>query len=272
MSRAKEQLGLALRRIGLGPILDRALLTFEVLRHARANRDFLAAHPDFTPPPAELAYDAYHHVNWPLYFDTGIAHARYFGALIRKHADVPSLRFCEWGCGPARILRHLRDHLPGCGKVELYGTDYNPETIDWCRQHLHGIFFMRNELEPPLPFEDNFFDAMLVRSVFTHLSAAMHDAWIAELLRVLKPGGLLIVTTHGNHFRSMLTTDEAAAYDRGDLATRAAGREGRKTFTAFHPPAYVRGHLLSRFDVVEHLPGGVGRDMLQDTWIARKRS
>ena len=271
MSRAREQLGLALRRLGLGPALDRALLALELLRHGRANRQFLAAHPGFVPPPADLAYDAYHHVSWPLYFETGIAHARYFGNLVRRHASSPSLRFCEWGCGPARILRHLRDSLPNYHKVELYGTDYNPATIDWCRANLPGIFFVRNELAPPLPFEDNFFDALLARSVFTHLSAAMHEAWIAELHRVLKPGGILVLTAHGDHFRPMLTAGEGAAYDRGELATRAAGREGRKTFTAFHPPAFVRGRLLAAFDVIEHLPGGVGRDMLQDTWVARKQ-
>ena len=37
-------------------------------------------------------------------------------------------------------------------------------------------------------------------SVFTHLSEALQVSWLAELSRVLKPGGYLLLTTVGAPF------------------------------------------------------------------------
>lgn len=46
------------------------------------------------------------------------------------------------------------------------------------------------------------FDLVFAYSVFSHLSEETHEKWLEEFRRILKPGGLLIVTTWG---RDMIT-------------------------------------------------------------------
>jgi SAM-dependent methyltransferase len=259
------------RALGLLPMLDKVTYLRKTAQKARDNRAFLARHPDFAVPPADLAFDAYNKVDWADYHDLGLKHATLFADLIRQHSDIPSgLKVLEWGCGPGRLIRHM-PHLLADRAPVIVGTDYNPATVIWCKNKLPGIDFELNNVAPPLPFPDNSFDAAYNFSVFTHLSAEMHDAWAAEFLRILKPGGVMITTTHGDYYRYLLVQKaERDAYDRGELVTQAQYEEGKKWYFAIHPPAYVRDTLLGRFDRVEPIRPGPEASMTQDIWIAFK--
>ena len=245
-----------------------------------ANRRFRADHPGFALPPEALAYDAYGHTDWGAYYRSGAEHARAFAGLIRAYArtepaqapgpDSPDaagaggMAVCEWGCGPARILRQLGRELPG---ARLAGSDYNPATVRWCRENVSGVEFVENGLAPPLPFPDRAFDALYSFSVFTHLSREMHEAWLPELARVVKPGGILLLTTHGDHFRPKLLPAERRQYDRGELVVRSGVEEGKRAYIAFHPPRYLRETLLRGLEISAHLPGPT--PFVQDVWVAR---
>ncbi|MCE7798413.1 methyltransferase domain-containing protein [Sphingobium sufflavum] len=261
----------ATRSLGLLPVLDRMTFLRKTARTARGNRAFRARHPDFAVPPANLAFDAYNKVDWVDYHDLGIRHARLFAELIRQHRPVASnFRVLEWGCGPGRLIRHMPGLLAD-RSAHVVGTDYNPATIDWCREHLPGIDFALNGLAPPLPFPDNSFDATYNFSVFTHLSEDMHAAWTQELHRVLKPGGLMIATTHGEHCRYLLTQkSELLSYERGDLVTQKRFEEGKKWYFAIHHADYVRGTLLAGFERVEQVRAGANAGMTQDVWLGFK--
>jgi SAM-dependent methyltransferase len=121
-------------------------------------------------------FDAHRHMSYALYRESGDEHGHLYGSLFSKHADFSRpTRILEWGSGTARILRHLRAHLPG-GEVQLEGCDYNAEMVEWCRRNVSGIEFRRNGLKPPLPYEEARFDIVFCRSVLTHLSIANADA------------------------------------------------------------------------------------------------
>jgi SAM-dependent methyltransferase len=79
----------------------------------------------------------------------------------------------------------------------LYGADPDPFAVHSCRLHVPLACFVRSSTRPPLPFRDQFFDIVVSYSVFSHLSEINAANWIYELSRVLKPGGLLVATTHG---------------------------------------------------------------------------
>ncbi|HEX5387006.1 MAG TPA: class I SAM-dependent methyltransferase [Gemmatimonadales bacterium] len=261
-------------------LTDRVGYWRRILLTARGNRRFRAAHPDFAAPPLPILWDAQATTDLAEYKASGESAAAQYWALIRPHVTgaaaaavrVPTgrpARVCEWGCGPARILRHLpslaaRGAAAGTA-VEFYGSDYNRASIAWCRAHLTGISFLENGLAPPLPVPDGFFDLLFCRSVFTHLSAEMHGRWMAELARAVRPGGVVIVTTHGDAYRPRLTAEERARYDGGELIVRTLAAEGRKLFGAFHPPAWVRERLLAGLTLLEYQPGAD----TQDIWAAR---
>jgi SAM-dependent methyltransferase len=277
MSGTKQRIVDLLRKARLLPLADRVMLLGSVLRNHRANRRFLAAHPGHAVPPPSLAFDAYNHTNWQLYHEMGLLHARLVAAVVREHLPQGPLRICEWGCGPARVVRHLKAMLSG-RQVELVGTDYNPRSIAWCRQNVRGIEFVDNGLQPPLPFDTNAFDCLYALSVFTHLSEEAHLLWIRELLRVVRPAGILLLTTHGDACTGNLLPDERKQYQEGHLVVRGEVEVGKKCFVAFHPPAFIRHRLLADAEVAEvtevadHLPSPQNYGMIQDVWVVRKKS
>jgi len=260
----------ALRGLGLLRGADLCRFGVRRLTASRNNRTFLRDHPGFCAPPPQLAFDALNHCDWSKYWESGLRHARTFARIILQHTDAMSLDVLEWGCGPGRLLRHMAGLL-AARDVRLTGSDYNPETIAWCRQNLAGIDFVQNDLMPPLPLSDKRFDVVFNFSVLTHLSEAAQVAWIAELRRVLKPGGLLICTTHGDHYRRLLASaTEREQYERGEVVTQGRYAEGKKWYFAVHPPQFVRGSLLREFDDPRRVPTAPEDRVFQDVWIAFK--
>ncbi len=99
----------------------------------------------------------------------------------------------DFGCASGRVTRHfcIQRQVP-----EVWGTDVNRRHIRWlCK------FMPRNLLPvfvsglPSLPMPDSSVDAICAFSVFTHIDT-FETAWLAELRRVLRPGGLCYVTVH----------------------------------------------------------------------------
>ncbi len=271
MSGWKQRIGRVVRRIVPLAMVDYASYLWQVAKCRRANRRFLATLGHFPVPPRALAFDAYSHVDWRVYYETGRRHAQFFAELIGRHLPPGPLRICEWGCGPARVIRHLGGLL-GDRPVELVGCDYNPRSIAWCRAQLAGIDFRQNALLPPLPLAAGWADAIYGLSVFTHLSEESQVLWMAELLRVVKDAGIVIFTTHGDAYRGYLEPDELARYEAGQVVVRGrGGREGKKAFSAFHPPAFVRDRLLAGATLIAHFPSPRSHGFLQDCWVVRRK-
>ena len=261
----------AMRAIGLLRVADRCNFWIGLVKACPRNRRFRVQFPDFATPPPHLAFDALNHVDWTQYRESGLRHAALFAKIIREEIPAPApIDVLEWGCGPGRLIRHM----PALLSVRLHalsGTDYNGESIAWCRRHFPGIDFAENGLNPPLPFPDGRFDVVYSFSVFTHLSEAVQIAWARELHRVLKPGGLLVSTTHGAAYRYLLTSNaERERYDTGHLVVQGNYQEGKKWFFAVHPEAFVRERLLADFPEIRRYQIGPDDDILQDVWIARK--
>ena len=268
MRRRLSNLLIDLRARRAFDVIDRLAYWRRLALTARSNRAFRAAYPGFPAPPLPILWDAQATTDLAEYKRSGEAAAAQYWDLIRPHLDPRAsrpARICEWGCGPGRSIRHL-PRLAADWPVGFFGSDYNHASIAWCRAHLPGVTFLENDLAPPLPVADAFFDLVFCRSVFTHLSESMHDAWITELRRAVRPGGVVILTTHGDAYRLRLTAQERARYDAGEMVVRTLGAEGRKLFAAFHPPTFVRARLLRGLSVIEHRPG----DGTQDVWVTRR--
>ena len=259
-----------LRGIYLLQLVDTVVFALDVIRNHRANKRFLIRHPHYSTPPKYLAYDAYNHTNWDGYYEGGMSHSRLISDLVREFIPRKNIKIFEWGCGPARVIRHLND-ITGYEKIELYGSDYNEKSIEWCKKTIKHVHFFNNKLTPPLPFDNAMFDCVYAISIFTHLSEKMHYAWIEELFRVLKPDGILIFTTQGNFYSEKLLPVDKALYDSGELVIKGKTKEGKKLYSAYHPPKFIENKLLNGQVVLRHIDTPSNYNLQQEVWIVRKQ-
>lgn len=241
----KQRVVAAARFAGLAPALEAAKFLRAASAAARDNAAFLKEHPGFAAPPLWWMHDMYSHASYRLYDETGAKTAAGLSALVARHVAGSAPAVADWGCGMGRVLRHLPD------TYQVSGFDYNAAAVGWCAKQFPRAAFARNGLMPPLPTAPAAFDALYALSVFTHLSAAAHDAWIAEIERVLKPGGVFIGAFHMSPPDGQLLDDERRRFDAGELVTRGGVAEGSRIYTAFHPEAWLRGCLFARFEIVD---------------------
>lgn len=258
----KSRISNILRLTGLMHASDRIRYHFHRLKMRKKNSSFLREHPGLILPPDYLMYESFL-LDYQRYYENGRKTADWLAGLVGKHIKLDNADILDWGCGPARVLRHLPELVPEAKSYS--GTDYNGKTIDWCRNNLAGIGFSKNQLMPPLSFPDESFDFIYGISIFTHLSEEAHNKWLSELTRVLRKGGVLFLTLHGEGFLEKLTDQEKKIFRAGNLVVRGQVKEGHRTYAAFQPPQFVK-KWTKGMKLLEHIPGA-GE---QDVWILKK--
>ncbi len=165
-------------------------------------------------------------------------------AVAEEGAEVGEMgAILDFGCGCGRVARNWAS-LDG---PEVHGSDYNDELVSWCDANLPFLRADRNELDPPTRYESESFDLVYALSVLSHLSEPLQGAWVAEFRRLLRPGGLLIVSVLGESVRERLTSERMERFDRGELVVERPRMAGSNVCSAYHPRPYVTEHLLADF-------------------------
>jgi SAM-dependent methyltransferase len=224
---------------------------------------------------------------------TGLVDLRNFLELQDRFGRKPAdrkLRVLDFACGSGRLSRYLAMHP----EVEGYGVDVNPDLVAWCQTQLPGVRTLLNRPAPPMAFRSGFFDLAFALSVFSHLPERRGLAWLADVARVMVPGGLLIATTHGiptlkvirnsPRHHAMFGLDEAEVdalmerlphegfiyrrYDADALRKAKAGHEYGNAF--IHPDYIARTWNTDLLELVEHIPGGL-RGGWQDCVLLRRK-
>lgn len=112
-----------------------------------------------------------------------------------EHLDLDHARVLDFGCGAGRVLRHWADRVERGAQVT--GVDIDEPSVAWCGEHLRHVGAVHTcGARPPLDLPDAAFDLVYAFSVFTHLDTYWAD-WLAELHRVLRPGGLALISFLG---------------------------------------------------------------------------
>lgn len=235
-------------------------------------RDRILRDPTQEPalPPASLRYLVSESISIRTFEEVGSASAKNLQSLLAKYGRPLSTfeKVLDFGCGCGRTLRWFAAEPLS---VKFYGTDTNMAAIEWCRRHLKFATFVVNERLPPLPFPESTFDLVYSISVFTHLDEPDFLAWIEEIKRVLRPGGLLVLTLHGRGTHRALQTQEVEFLQaHGFLFKRSSKLTGilpEWYHTAFHAEHFARASVGKYLAVREYIPEGFG---FHDVLIAER--
>jgi SAM-dependent methyltransferase len=185
---------------------------------------------------------------------------------LTERAIGTDTRVLDFGSGWGRFLLLFMKDIAA---ANLFGVDVDPDVIGFCK--VSGLPAKLSTVPPygPTTFASGSFDLIYSYSVFSHLAEPSHLAWIHEFARILKPGGVLVITTQGRHFiqqikeltgkpREQLSPWERSlvagfkdpdasltAYDRGDYVYAASGGGDHRPAT-FYGEALVPRRYMER--------------------------
>jgi SAM-dependent methyltransferase len=230
----------------------------------RRVRDFV---PDLVRrdlPPASLRFHVAGSSDRASFVSIGADAARQLLDAAARHRDPATFRdVLDFGCGCGRIARHLP------GTMHMTGIDVDARSIAWCRKHLAGDW-LAIAPDPPTPLRPGTFDLVYAVSVFTHLGEERQRAWVSELHRLLRDGGLLIVTTLGPEL--VWSRPDLDATQRERLASHgfvfAAGAASFNEDSSFQSRSYLERDWTG-FTLLEHTTHGLAS--YQDLSVFAKR-
>jgi SAM-dependent methyltransferase len=197
----------------------------------------------------------------------------FLGHFVELGGLQPAHKVLDVGCGIGRMARPLTGYLNHEGSYD--GFDVNRDGIGWCRRRYARFKHFRFQvadlynrrynphgtskaIDYRFPYADGAFDFVILASVLTHLLEDEAEHYLAEVARVLKPGGRALATfflleedsrrliAEGRSGLEFLSPDEhvsvlsddmpeeAVAYDEGWVYDRT-GAHGLRILEPVHP-------------------------------------
>ena len=121
-------------------------------------------------------------------------------------ADITyDMKLLDFGSGWGRGIRPF---LARVDQKNLFAYEPNSLFCQVARILNPYVNFICGDYRPPSVFADDKFDLVVAWSVFTHLPIELGHAWLAELARVTRPGGLVFITAWGGRFIDTLIAEE----------------------------------------------------------------
>lgn len=198
----------------------------------------------------------------------GDRHLEYW---ISGYADARKMEpFCSGSTGPTRYLDfggatgRVSRHMARDPKREVWLCDININWIAWVNRYFNRpIHAFQNELMPPLPIEDNYFDLISGFSVFTHLDQS-EIPWLMELRRLIRPGGYLYLTVLDENVWDRLKDPD------WDWLFKSLSRGKNDRFLAKRCKAPLSERIVLKYSSVEayNINTFLPRAYLEKTWGA----
>jgi SAM-dependent methyltransferase len=170
----------------------------------------------------------------------------------------------DWGVGCARVARQFVEgadelNMAPIAPNSYLGYDVDPVNVEWCSRNMaaFGSYHLLSRSGFDL---DKSADLLFGVSVFTHLTEADQLLWLQGIHRVVRPGGLVIVTTHGEHFYYKSPQSIAIPFlERfgffDGFEDPAIGKDRVKEYRAtYHSREYVRRVWGQYFEILDVVP------------------
>lgn len=153
---------------------------------------------------AILAYPERHRGGWDGheddFFATGRQAVDEVMAMLGRVGATPAAmhRAMDFGCGAGRLTQGLAGHFERAD-----GVDIAASMVELARRHNRAgdrVEYHLNEAPDLALFEDDTFDFLLSIIVLQHIPNELKTGYLAEFVRVLRPGGIAAFTvpSHGD--------------------------------------------------------------------------
>ncbi len=164
----------------------------------------------------------------------------------------PQDTLLEVGCGTGRISLGLWE----LGFRGVLGTDFSREMISKARELAGKLEYsvpFRVADVTKLPFEDEMFEGVIFgfNGLMQIPGRLNRRSALAEMNRVVQPGGKAVLTTHDREFgdeHAIYWAEEKTRWDTGSQNTRLH-EFGDRIVESSHGPIFI--HIPSRAEVVE---------------------
>ena len=235
-------------------------------------------------PPDQPPEDVHSMSRGPLAAAGGLGEADMIAeAITRAGVDLASsTAVLDFGCSSGRVVRAFAAAFPD---IRWLGCDPNGAAIAWAGRHLNQIEFFVSPQSPPLPIAQSELGLVYAISVWSHFAPDLGLEWFDEMHRVLRPGGLLAITTHGLQSVSycaetglrpsaQLSDILKSLYRSGFWYAAEFGRAGdfgivnQDWGTAFLSPEWLLTKLCPRWRILEFAPGLNQRN--QDVYVLQR--
>ena len=254
-----------LYRLQLAGWLHRQLFRLALQKNRKQNEQFRKTFPAILLPSNKHLFETYQ-PEYRKFIEDGALAAAEILCWTKPYLAVCEPVILDWGCGAGRIVRHIPSIWPNS---ILYACDTNEALIEWNKAAYQGITFSTVNSFPPLLYADQFFDLVYGFSVLTHIPATQQTPWIAELHRVIKNKGILLLTTHGSAFIHQLLPFQKKELNAKGIYTQAYARHGHRMMSTYHEPGHLQKILAPYFTVKEFFDGTSYPEKAggQDVWI-----
>lgn len=111
-------------------------------------------------------------------------------ALLRRFGLQPNCSWIDIGCGPGGNLHMLDSFNPS----RVVGLDISPIALSLAASSAPHATLVQADMNETLPFESGSFDVATIFNVLYHQWIRSESAVLSEAHRILKPGGLLLIT------------------------------------------------------------------------------
>jgi malonyl-CoA O-methyltransferase len=144
--------------------------------------------------------------HFPSTIDPRIYHVK----LIREFlGDLNGKRVLDVGCGKGRFARVFHEQQP---EAELWGLDISEEMLRFVPEGIHTRAGSMTEL----PFDDASFDHAYATESLEH--AVEIEKAVAEICRVVKPGGrIVVIDKNAEHWGRLETPEWEKWFTRKEL-------------------------------------------------------
>jgi len=144
----------------------------------------------------------------------------------------------------------------------LHGCDINERFVAFCRENVKHAAIVQSSYLPPLPYADRQFDLVYAASVYTHMSLPAMLQWTGEIGRILAPGGIAMITTHGSYYApelARLSQPGSQLHAQLGYYVHLHGKpedtwQGSNAYATFATPEFMR-RIFAGFDLLKVYPG-----------------